>query len=101
VLEKDIAGLLESVKKDGEPATMQNMLCYSGDVLTRIYKSQSGEIIGINEDYVNICRDLEMIPATLTTTGGKDAPLYNSNVIICPIHGNYKEMLAHVLGVDQ
>jgi hypothetical protein len=101
VLEKDIANLLESVKKDGEPATMQNMLCYSGDVLTRIYKSQSGEIIGINEDYVNICRDLEMIPATLTTTGGKDAPLYNSNVIICPIHGNYKEMLAHVLGVDQ
>lgn len=101
VLEKDISNLLEKVKKDGEPATMQNMLCYSGDILTRIYKSQSGEIIGIKEDYVNICRDLEMIPATLTTTGGKDAPLYNSNVIICPIHADYKGMIEHILGVDK
>ncbi len=92
---------LENVKKDGEAATMQNLLCYSGDILTRIYKSNSGEIIGINEDYINICRDLEMIPATLTTTGGKDAPLYNSNVIICPIHANYKALLEHILGVDQ
>ena len=89
----------ESVKKDGELANMQNMLCYSGDVLTRIYKSSSGEIIGIKEDYVNICRDLEMIPATLIATG-KNAPLYNSNVIILPIATNYKALLEHVLGVD-
>jgi hypothetical protein len=101
VMETDVKKLLENVKKDGEPATMQNMLCYSGDVLTRIYKSQSGEIIGINEDYVNICRDLEMIPATLTTTGGKDTPLYNSNVIICPIHADYKGLIESVLGVNR
>ena len=100
VTENDIKKLVESVKKDGEPATMQNMLCYSGDVLTRIYKSESGEIIGIKEDYVNICRDLEMIPATLTTTG-KKAPLYNSNVIILPIASNYKALLEHVLGVAE
>jgi hypothetical protein len=101
VLEKDIAGLLESVKKDGEPATMQNMLCYSGDVLTRIYKSKSGEIIGVNEDFVKICNDLEIEPGTMTTAPGKNnAPLYTENIIICPIYSNYKAMIEHILGVD-
>ena len=100
VTENDIKKLVESVKKDGGPATMQNMLCYSGDVLTRIYKSSSGEIIGVKEDYINICRDLEMIPATLTTTG-KNAPLYNNNVIICPMHGDYKGLIETVLGVNR
>ena len=101
ILETDIKKLLESVKKDGEPARMQNMLCYSGDVLTRIYKSQSGEIIGINEDYVNICRDLEIDPGTMTTTPGKNnAPLYTDNVIMLPIASNYKALLEHILGVD-
>jgi hypothetical protein len=102
VVENDIKKLLENVKKDGEPATMQNMLCYSGDVLTRIYKSNSGEIIGINEDYVKICQDLEIEPCMMTTAPGKNnAPLYTDNIIICPIHSNYKGLIESVLGVDQ
>ena len=99
VTETDIKKLVESVKKDGESARMQNMLCYSGDVLTRIYKSSSGEIIGIKEDYVKICNDLEIEPAAMTATG-KNAPLYTNNVIILPIAINYKTLLEHVLGVD-
>jgi hypothetical protein len=102
VLEKDIAGLLENVKKDGEPARMQNMLCYSGDVLTRIYKSNSGEIIGVKEDFVKICNDLEIEPGIMMTAPGKNnAPLYTDNIVICPIHSNYRAMIEHILGVDQ
>lgn len=102
IMETDIKKLLESMKKDGEPARMQNILCYSGDILTRIYKSNSGEIIGIKEDYVKICNDLEIDPGTMTTAPGKNnAPLYTDNVIICPIHGNYKEMIEHILEVDR
>jgi hypothetical protein len=101
VMETDVKKLLESVKKDGEPARIQNMLCYSGDVLTRIYKSNSGEIIGIKEDYVKICNDLEIEPGMMTTAPGKNnAPLYTENIIICPIHSNYKAMIEHILGVD-
>lgn len=101
-IETDIKKLLENVKKDGEPARMQNMLCYSGDILTRIYKSNSGEIIGVNEDYINICNDLEIKPGTLTTAPGKNnAPLYTDNIIICPIHSNYRAMIEHVLEVDK
>jgi hypothetical protein len=102
VVETDIKKLLESVEKDGEPARIQNMLCYSGDILTRIYKSKSGEIIGIKEDYVKICQDLEIEPGTMMTAPGKNnAPLYTDNIIICPIHSNYKGMIEHILGVDQ
>lgn len=102
VVETDIKKLLENVKKDGEPAMMQNMLCYSGDILTRIYKSNSGEIIGVKEDYINICRDLEIEPGTMTTAPGKNnAPLYTDNIIICPIHSNYKALIEHVLEVDR
>lgn len=94
--------LLESVKKDGEPATMQNMLCYTGDVLTRIYKSKSGEIIGVKEDYVNICRDLEIEPGYMNTAPGKNnAPLYTDNVIMFPIHSNYRALIEHVLEVNR
>ena len=94
--------LLESVKKDGEPARMQNMLCYSGDVLTRIYKSNSGEIIGVKEDYVKICNDLEIVPGIMTTAPGKNnAPLYTDNVIMLPIASNYKALIEHVLEVDR
>jgi len=93
--------LLEAVKKDGEPARMQNMLCYSGDVLTRIYKSKSGEIIGVKEDYINICWDLGIEPGYMNTAPGKNnAPLYTDNVIMLPIYSNYKGMIEHVLGVD-
>lgn len=102
VTESDIKKLVESVKKDGEPAIMQNMLCYTRDILTRIYKSNSGEIIGVKEDYINICRDLEIEPGTMTTAPGKNnAPLYTDNIVICPIYSNYKEMIAHILGVDK
>jgi len=102
VMENDIKKILESAKKDGEPATMQNMLCYTRDILTRIYKSKSGEIIGVKEDYVNICRDLEIDPGTMTTAPGKNnAPLYTDNIIICPICSNYKAMIEHILGVNQ
>jgi hypothetical protein len=102
VMETDVKKLLENVKKDGEPAKMQNMLCYSGDILTRIYKSNSGEIIGVKEDFVKICNDLEMEPGTMTTTPGKNnAPLYTENVIICPINSNYRGLIESVLGVDQ
>lgn len=102
VTESDIKKLVESVKKDGEPAIMQNMLCYTRDILTRIYKSNSGEIIGVKEDYINICRDLEIEPGTMTTAPGKNnAPLYTDNIVICPIYNNYKEMIAHILGVDK
>jgi hypothetical protein len=102
VMETDVKKLLENVKKDGEPAKMQNMLCYSGDILTRIYKSNSGEIIGIKEDFVKICNDLEIKPGTMMTAPGKNnAPLYTDNIIICPIHSNYKAMIEHILGVDQ
>lgn len=98
-IETDIKKLLETAKKDGEPARMQNMLVYSGDILTRIYKSNSGEIIGVKEDYVNICRDLGIEPGAMTTTG-KNGPLYTTNVIICPIASNYKALIENVLGVD-
>jgi len=101
IMEIDIKKLLESVKKDAEPARMQNMLCYTGDILTRIYKSKSGEIIGVKEDYVNICRDLEIDPVYMNTAPGKNnAPLYTDNVIMLPIYSNYKVMIEHVLGVD-
>jgi len=93
--------LLEDVKKDAEPARMQNMLCYTGDILTRIYKSKSGEIIGVKEDYVNICQDLGIEPGYMNTAPGKNnAPLYTDNVIMLPIYSNYKGMIEHVLGVD-
>jgi hypothetical protein len=102
VVETDIKKLLRNVKNDGEPATMQNMLCYSGDILTRIYKSSSGEIIGVKEDYVKICNDLEIEPGTMMTAPGKNnAPLYTENIIICPINSNYRAMIEHILGVDQ
>jgi enhancing lycopene biosynthesis protein 2 len=102
VVENDIKKLLESVKKDGEPARIQNMLCYTGDILTRIYKSNSGEIIGVKEDFVKICNDLEMEPGTMMTAPGKNnAPLYTDNIVICPIYSNYRAMIEHILGVDK
>jgi hypothetical protein len=102
VMETDVKKLLENVKKDGEPARIQNMLCYTGDILTRIYKSNSGEIIGVKEDYINICRDLEIEPGTMMTAPGKNnAPLYTDNIIICPINNNYKGLIESVLGVDK
>jgi hypothetical protein len=102
VVETDIKKLLENVKKDGEPARIQNMLCYTGDILTRIYKSNSGEIIGVKEDYVKICNDLEIEPGMMTTAPGKNnAPLYTDNIIICPIHSNYKGLIESVLGVNR
>ena len=102
VMENDIKKILESVKKDAEPARMQNMLCYTGDILTRIYKSNSGEIIGVREDYVKICQDLEIEPGYMNTAPGKNnAPLYTDNIIICPIYSNYKAMIEHILEVER
>jgi hypothetical protein len=103
VVETDIKKLLENVKKDGEePARIQNMLCYTGEILTRIYKSKSGEIIGVKEDFVKICNDLEIEPGTMMTAPGKNnAPLYTDNIIICPIHSNYRALIEHILEVDR
>lgn len=100
LLEMDIDHLAKDATKGGEPARMQNMLVYSGDVLTRIYKSNFGEIIGVKEDYIKICQDLEISPGELMTTGG-NKPLYTNDIIICPIHGSYRDLICRVLGVDQ